>query len=581
MFKNLFNKIKEIYLKFQIEISLMTIYAVYLIAENHNILKSYNGVHNISKFVFYTFFLLVGFRYIFTSKIKHICSAVGLSLIFMFLSGTRGLNTELSEINVIRSLLFGVLCFFLMIIIPFIKGRKDEKIDNYNLFLFKNLSLTVIVANILNSGLMMIILLVSYLFREPNHKIYLDIMVFSYLIFTTFFMLSFYPDKIENLEKDNTKVLKFLFLFVAVPLLAIYTLVVYSYFFKILIKMSIPKGEISQLILIHGIITIIVILLIKGSSLINDSVKRKIEKVFCITELPMILMLFIAIFQRTKQYGMTINRYAVIIFGLYLLFIVLYILLFKKNKTFIIMGSFMIVLFFSIVGPLNIFKIPFYFQEKRLERILKQNSIDKNGKSEKAVDEKIKKDIKSIFSYFDKWENNSLGKKYNYDKLYENLGLGEVSSSERENTMYYSFSVQGPLNVKDYDILLRSYSSIEEEQYKNYKFKNSKESIIIYRGDTKILDFKRKDIEKEMTELIKNGKSSEHIELTNTNGEVISSEKYTKELFAEGYSNLGVKYSFENEDLKISFLISSFGLQSNEEPDMWIETILIKFKKDN
>ena len=84
-----------------------------------------------------------------------------------------------------------------------------------------------------------------------------------------------------------------------------------------------------------------------------------------------------------------------------------------------------------------------------------------------------------------------------------------------------------------------------------------------------------------MTELIKNGKSSEHIELTNTNGEVISSEKYTKELFAEGYSNLGVKYSFENEDLKISFLISSFGLQSNEEPDMWIETILIKFKKDN
>lgn len=575
MFKNLFNKVKEIYLKFPVEITLMVIYSIYLIIQNNRDTLESSKDPNILKFVFYTFFLLVGFKYLFTSRIKYICSAVVLSLIFMFLSGTRGINTDLSDINIIRSVLFGVLCFFLMIVIPFIRGKKDEEINNYNLFLFRNLSLTIIVANILNAGLMMIILLISYLFREPNNEIYFNIMIFSYLIFSTFFMFSFYPVNMVNIEKDNTKVLKFLFLFIAVPLLAVYTLVVYSYFFKILIKMSIPKGEISQLILIHGIITIIVILLIRGSALIEDRVKRKIEKVFCVTELPMVLMLFIAIFQRIKQHGMTINRYVVIIFGLYLLFIVIYILLFKKNKTFIIMGSFMIVLFFSIIGPLNIFKIPFYLQEKRLEKLLKENDIDINGKSNKIVDEKIKKDIDSIFYYFRKWDKNSLEKKYNYNNVSENLKLEGTGKRYYFNAETYRF-----VDIKGYDMLVKYFDSIGDEKYKNYKFGDNKENIIIYQDNTKILDLKIKDIEKDITKLIKEKKASENIVLLDQNDEITDETKLINKLEDNGYSDLGVLYNFENENIKISLLILYIYLHKDGTSELGIDSALIEFKKN-
>ena len=189
MFKNLFIKIKEIYLKFPVEISLILIYSIYLILRNHRDSFSSQGEEHIFKFVCYTFFLLVGFKYLFTSKVKYICSALCVSLIFLFLSGTRGLKTDLSEINQVRTALFGLLSFSLMIVIPFIKSRRDEKIDNYNLFLFKNLSLTMIISNILFLGLSGILALIFYLLIGENSKVYFDIMIFSYLIFTVFFML--------------------------------------------------------------------------------------------------------------------------------------------------------------------------------------------------------------------------------------------------------------------------------------------------------------------------------------------------------------------------------------------------------
>ncbi|MCP1225840.1 DUF4153 domain-containing protein [Sebaldella sp. S0638] len=579
MFKNLFNKIKEIYTKFPIEISLIIIYSVYLIIQNNRGNLASLRDQNISKFVLYTFFLLIGFKYFFTSKVKYICSAVCLSIIFVFLSGTKGINSDLSNIDQSRSWLFGLLCFFLMIVIPFLKQRKEEKLNNYNLFLFKNLSLTGIMANILYVGFILILLLINYLFRELDYKIYFDIMVLSYLVFATFFMLSFYPDNMDNIETDNTKILKFLFLFIAIPLLAVYTMIVYSYFLKILIKMSIPKGEISKLILIHGIVTVIVILLIRGSALINDNVKRKIEKVFCITELPMILMLFIAIFQRIKQYGMTINRYAVVIFGLYLLIITVYILLIKKNKTFIIIGSFIIVLFFSIVGPLNIFAVPFYLQERRLEKLLTENSIGTDGKSDKAINETTKKDIKGIISYFRKWDKNSRKKEYDYDKIYENLKLDDLDEVRISSFEHYSFKTSNTLNIKGYDILIKYPDPESENQYKNYKFNISIENITIYEDSKKILEVKRKDIETDIVRSLKEKKISENIEITDENGEITDKTRLVAGLEDDKYSDLGVLYNLENEDIKISLLISQLYLWKNGNSELQIDSVLVKFKK--
>ncbi len=585
MFKNLFIKIKEIYLKFPVEISLILIYSIYLILRNHRDSFSSQGEEHIFKFVCYTFFLLVGFKYLFTSKVKYICSALCVSLIFLFLSGTRGLKTDLSEINQVRTALFGLLSFSLMIVIPFIKSRRDEKIDNYNLFLFKNLSLTMIISNILFLGLSGILALIFYLLIGENSKVYFDIMIFSYLIFPVFFMLSFYPDNMDNIEKDNTKIIKFLLLFIFIPLLGIYTLVVYSYFLKILIKMSIPKGEVSLLILIHGIATIIVLLLIRGSSLIDESVKKKIGKIFSITELPLIFLLFIAVFQRINQYGMTINRYSVVIFGVYLLLMVLYILISKRNKTFVIMSIFIAVLFFSTVGPGNIFKIPFYLQEKRLEKILKKHNIDKNGKSDKVIDEKIKRDIASIFSYFKDWDNKALEKKYNYDVFSENLQLEKFDrpyGSDNygiEQNSYYVFLYEELIDVKDYDVLFNNFSMMKNIQYKDYKFNNTGNELTVYRNETKILDIKMSDINNDILKLIKNGEVSDNIELIRKNGEIVDKKTVTKDFFEKEYSTLTVKYNFENNDLKMSVLVSNANFSEDRGINVEFRTVLVKFKQ--
>ena len=116
-------------------------------------------------------------------------------------------------------------------------------------------------------------------------------------------------------------------------------------------------------------------------------------------------------------------------------------------------------------------------------------------------------------------------------------------------------------------------------QYKDYKFNNTGNELTVYRNETKILDIKMSDINNDILKLIKNGEVSDNIELIRKNGEIVDKKTVTKDFFEKEYSTLTVKYNFENNDLKMSVLVSNANFSEDRGINVEFRTVLVKFKQ--
>ena len=159
---------------------------------------------------------------------------------------------------------------------------------------------------------------------------------FSFLsIFgSCFIFLLFNENGLFYLEKnsDYPVILKFFTQYVLVPLLLIYSVILYFYSAKILINWELPRGWVSYLVLAYSVVGILAILLVHP--LKEDSTKSWVKifsKIFYYTLAPLIILLFVAIFTRILEYGYTEPRYFVLIIALWLTTVVFYFIFNKKQ----------------------------------------------------------------------------------------------------------------------------------------------------------------------------------------------------------------------------------------------------------
>lgn len=199
------------------------------------------------------------------------------------------------------------------------------------------------------------------------------IIVFS--IISPLFLLSNIPDKKSFLsDKFNWNAFfSFLVKFVAVPFIYLYFFILYAYSIKVLANFGDwPKGEISWLVIGFSIFWY----LAYSFSYIFEKDSRAIKlfrKIFPYAVIPQIFMLFYAIYLRIAQYDLTINRYFIVIFGLWLLVVSLHFIFSKKKSLIAIPVSlaFFIILI-SIFPKFNVFNYPIERQLDRLETNLKK-----------------------------------------------------------------------------------------------------------------------------------------------------------------------------------------------------------------
>ncbi len=208
------------------------------------------------------------------------------------------------------------------------------------------------------------------------NEIYGDWAIIALCVFTPVFALSEIPQKTEfnKSSLSQNSFFSFLTKYVAVPFVVIYFLILYAYSIKVLFTFGDwPKGEVSWMVIGFSILGYITYIFSYSLEVKNKFIAN-FRKLFPYAVIPQIFMLFYAIYLRIAQYDLTINRYFVVVFGLWLLIISLYFVLSKKKYLWNIAALLTLFTILISVWPWSVYSLP---ESRQLSR-LKDNLVQAN-----------------------------------------------------------------------------------------------------------------------------------------------------------------------------------------------------------
>ena len=371
----------------------------------------------------------------------------------------------------IYSLITLVISIIFYVLIPILKKENKEK---YLQSVFSSFIITGIFAAVLWGGIEIILITVNYLFFNFYDKDSLFLRLSMYFfwfiaeVFGESLFLSLLKKSDDNLENyEFPFIFNLLIKFVIIPLIIIYTGVLYIYMAKVLISMHLPKGLISHLVLWYTALSVAVMILITPFTQ-KDKFFENFKKYFPYFSIPLIFASLFAVFQRTYQYGITENRYYVLISIFWLFFcMILYIRRMNVTGVFI---SLIVCFIISVYTPLSAKNVSNFSQSQRLKRMLVKYGALKDGKISKITQKLTDEEGSQIHTTIQYISDNSTIAKLNFKnekgEVYSTLGDLEKGLDVKESWKDYYY--------KSYD-----GENYEERKVVTYKVKNIENAEVI------------------------------------------------------------------------------------------------------
>ncbi len=331
--------------------------------------------------------------------------AILLGLVLVVLYGLL-LAPKDHELDRDKMLLFFVLniCMHLWVAVAaFINKKESYGFWHFNDVLFIRIILAVIFSGALYGGLCLAIVSLDELFGMPiDGKIYLKLFLFIGGVFNTWFFLSGIPKDYaaNNEEQPFPKGLKVFTQYILIPLAIIYLTILYAYGLKIVAQWSLPRGWVSALIMFYSLVGVLAVLLVYPlREQAQHAWVRLFAKFFFIALIPLLVLLFVAIYARVSDYGITEPRYYLILLGSWLTLIALYYTFSKKKNIKLIPISLLLFGLASLFGPWNTFKVSERSQANRLKKIYTKHEVFGEKKSLQSLkNEEQKEDAKQVHS---------------------------------------------------------------------------------------------------------------------------------------------------------------------------------------
>jgi len=361
----------------------------------------------------------------------------------------------------------------LFLLIPIL--RKKDNREKYLQSVFSNFVTTGIFAAVLWIGIEIILATVNYLFFYSGDSLFFRLTTYSFWFITEVFGASLFlsllkkpDDNLENYEFPF--IFNLLIKFAIIPLIIIYTGVLYIYMARVIISMHLPKGLISHLVLWYTAFSVFIMILITPFTQ-KDKFFENFKKYFPYFSIPLIFASLFAVFQRTYQYGITENRYYVLISIFWLLFcMILYIRNMNVTGVFI---SLIICFIISVYTPLSAKNVSNFSQSQRLKRILVKYGALKDGKISKIAQKLTNRQGSQIHTTIQYISDNSTIAKLNFKnekgEIYSTLGDLEKGLDVKESWKDYSI----------YDSEDDDREKDDEHKIVTYKIKNSENAEII------------------------------------------------------------------------------------------------------
>lgn len=284
----------------------------------------------------------------------------------------------------IRFFLMSLAAHLLVSFSAYIHADSIQGFWQFNKTLFIRFLTGVLYSAVLYLGLAGAIAATKFLFNvDTGSHVYFHLWVFTAGIFNTLFFLAGIPKNLDTLNNDFTypKGLKVFTQYVLIPLATVYVIILLAYEAKILIEWNLPKGLVSNLILgyaVFGILSLLLVFPIREQE--ENGWIKTYARSFYFLMLPLIVLLFLAVGTRVFRYGVTENRYFLIMLAFWLLFITIYSLISRKQNIKLIPISLCLFTILCVYGPQSAFSVSAYSQTKILTDIFYRNNAFKDHK---------------------------------------------------------------------------------------------------------------------------------------------------------------------------------------------------------
>jgi hypothetical protein len=304
------------------------------------------------------------------------------------LAGALGYFTEVFESNLL--FLFAGLIPVLMVA-PYLKDNaKQGALWLFNLHFGLAILLSVVVAVLFAAGLSAIVESLNFLFNANLHgNFHEHIWSTAASLVGPIYGLSLVPknldEEVDIASQKGTMLergVSVLVNYVLVPVIFIYAVILHAYAIKIALEQSLPEGQIATIVTIFALGGTGAWLIAwpwreEGTRLLRWFIRGW----FWLTIVPAIL-LTIAIWRRISDYGVTPDRYGILLVAIWVAALTAY-LAFRRNRADMraILGGIAVLLLIGSAGPMGANGLTISSQVRQLAAIFEINGLFKDGKA--------------------------------------------------------------------------------------------------------------------------------------------------------------------------------------------------------
>ncbi len=342
-------------------------------------------------------------------------------------------------------------------------------------------------SGILFLGLVLALVAIDALFDITiKGERYGQLFIFCIGIVNTWIYLADFPKNvILNTSIQFNKAIEVLVKYILIPLVILYLLILYAYSAKIVIEWELPKGWVSYLVIALSVLGYVIQIIINP---IQKNIKswtiNRFFPWFYFLLIPLNILLFVAIFRRINDYGITENRYFVLAIAIWNVAMIAYVLLSKKKALRTIPISLFAIAIFSSFGFWGAHSVANASQTRQFEEIFNKVKENNNVASQSELYQ-----LKSILTFLEerkkvtnlnavtqlniedfreeREEDNMFGY-LNKHKIWEKLAIkvdtNTVDKLESKNIYYYrnhysNNKFSAPIEDYDYFTYLNYYNT--------------------------------------------------------------------------------------------------------------------------